>query len=66
MSFSVAAMRAAVAGDDELAEELLGASIAGGFDDQLRHFFEIRLADLAVDPGMQPWLGRAVIFRNRA
>lgn len=61
VSFSTAAMQAAVAGDEALAEELLGASIVGGFDDQLRQFFEVRLADLASDPDMQPWLGRAVV-----
>jgi RimJ/RimL family protein N-acetyltransferase len=64
VSFSAAAMRAAVAGDAERAGELLGASIVGRLDDQLREFFEIRLADLAVDPGVQPWLGRAVVLAS--
>jgi GNAT superfamily N-acetyltransferase len=61
VSFSVEAMQAAVAGERKRAEQLLGATIGGGLDDQLREFFEIRLVDLAVDPGIQPWLGRAVV-----
>jgi [ribosomal protein S5]-alanine N-acetyltransferase len=62
VSFSAEAMRAAAAGESKRAEELLGATIVGGVDDQLREFFEIRLADLAADPGLQPWLGRAVVL----
>ena len=62
ISFTPAVMRAVVAGDLAVAERLLGAAIVGGLDDDLREFFELRLADLAADPSIQPWLGRAIVL----
>jgi [ribosomal protein S5]-alanine N-acetyltransferase len=62
ISFSPAVMRAVVAGDHAGAERLLGAAIVGGLDEELRGFFELRLADLVADPSMQPWLGRAIVL----
>jgi [ribosomal protein S5]-alanine N-acetyltransferase len=62
-------MRAVATGDLAAAESLLGAAIVGGLDEELRGFFEIRLADLAKDPSIQAWLGRAIVLvtepRNR-
>ena len=62
VSFSPAAMRAVVDGDVATAERLLGAAIVGGLDEELRGFFAIRLADLASDASIQPWLGRAIVL----
>lgn len=62
VSFSPAVMRAVVAGDRPEAERLLGATIVGGIEEELRGFFEIRLADVAADPTIQPWLARAIVL----
>jgi ribosomal-protein-alanine N-acetyltransferase len=62
ISFWPSVMRAFVAGHLARAERLLGAAIAGGLDEELRWFFEARLFDLAKDPSIQAWLGRAIIL----
>jgi RimJ/RimL family protein N-acetyltransferase len=66
VSFSPSMMRAVVAGDVAGAEKLLGAAIVGGIDEELRGFFAIRLDDLAKDPSIQSWLGRAIVLSTES
>ena len=63
VSFSADVMRAVVAGERAAAERLLGASL-GSLDEELRDFFAVRLADLAADPTVQPWLARAIVLAS--
>jgi ribosomal-protein-alanine N-acetyltransferase len=62
VSFTPAVMRAILDGDRLGAERLLGATIVGGLDEELREFFEIRLADVSARPELQPWLARAIVL----
>lgn len=62
VSFSPSMMRAVVGGHRARAERLLGATFVGDLDAELRDFFEIRLADLATNPSIQPWLARAIVL----
>jgi len=62
VSYSPSVMRAVVADDRAGAERLLGATIVGDLDVELRGFFELRLADLATDPSIQQWLARAIVL----
>jgi ribosomal-protein-alanine N-acetyltransferase len=61
-SFSPEVMRAAIAGDGAAVEAAFGATVEGTLDEDLRGFFEVRLADLEADPSIQQWLGRAIIL----
>lgn len=40
----------------------IGASVTPWLADQLEHFLRFRLAQLAVDPTIRPWLGRAMVL----
>jgi RimJ/RimL family protein N-acetyltransferase len=62
VSFTPDVMRAILDGDRLGAGRLLGATIVGGLDEELREFFEVRLADVLADPAMRPWLARAIIL----
>ena len=62
VSFTPEVMRAILDGDRLGAERLLGATIVGGLDDELREFFEIRLADVTARPELQPWFARAIVL----
>ena len=62
VSFTPEVMRAILDGDRLGAERLLGATIVGGLDDELREFFEIRLADVTAKPELQPWFARAIVL----
>ena len=59
-------MRAILDGDRLGAERLLGATIVGGLDDELREFFEIRLADVSARPELQPLVRARDRARHRA
>jgi RimJ/RimL family protein N-acetyltransferase len=62
VSMSLSFMHRLVERDLAAAEKDLGASIPSDLPDQLDHFLQFRIADLAVDPAAQPWLGRAIVL----
>jgi RimJ/RimL family protein N-acetyltransferase len=62
VSFTAEVIGAIPAHDRLGAEVLLGARIVGGLDEELREFFEIRLADLRARPELPPWLARAIVL----
>jgi RimJ/RimL family protein N-acetyltransferase len=66
VSMSIPFMRALVAGDLATAEEAIGAQVPAWLPGQLEHFLEYRLAQLAVDPSIRRWLGRAMILTDPA
>jgi ribosomal-protein-alanine N-acetyltransferase len=59
-------MRALVARDLAKAAEELGASVPAGMPDDLENFLRYRLAQMEVDPSIQPWLGRAMVLTDEA
>lgn len=62
VSMSVPFMEALAAGDLSAAEHELGAHVPAWLPGQLDHFLQYRLAQLAVDPAIRPWLGRSMIL----
>jgi RimJ/RimL family protein N-acetyltransferase len=56
-------LRHLLARDQAAAESLLGAPIAGDLDIS-DYALEMRLAQLDDDPGLQPWLLRALVLRD--
>ena len=60
---SLAFMRASLEGRFAEAETLLGASLPGEWPDN-RHVLKMRIRQLEADPGLEPWLLRAVILRS--
>ncbi len=63
---SVPFMEALVAGDLWAAEREIGARVPAWLPGQLDHFLQYRLAQLAVDPSIRPWLGRAMVLDDDA
>jgi RimJ/RimL family protein N-acetyltransferase len=61
VSMSMRFMRLLVARDLDGAAAEIGARVPADLPDQLDHFLQFRIADLEVDPGAQPWLGRAIV-----
>ena len=61
-SMSLAFMSALVARDLATAEAEIGAIVPANLPDTLDHFLQFRIADLALDPEAQPWLGRAIVL----
>lgn len=59
-------MRAIVANDVAAAAEELGAEVSEGLPDDLENFLRYRLAQVDVDPSIQPWLGRAMVLTDEA
>ncbi len=59
---SVAFMEAFRARDYEAAEREIGATLPRNMADHLDNFFAMRLAQLAVDPDILEWLGRAMVI----
>lgn len=57
-------MRALAAHDFAGAELVIGAAVPPWLADQLENFLKFRLAQLAVDPSLQPWLGRAMVIER--
>ena len=64
VSMSMAFMRALVAHDIEAASGEIGAEAPPGMPDDLEHFLGYRIPDLAADPSIQPWLGRAMVWTH--
>lgn len=62
VSMSVPFMSALARGDLEAASREIGAAVSSWLPGQLEHFLEYRLAQLAVDPTIQGWLGRAIVL----
>jgi RimJ/RimL family protein N-acetyltransferase len=62
VSMSLRFMHLLVARDMAGAEAEIGAIVPPGLPDELDDFLQFRIADLTVDAGAQPWLGRAVVL----
>lgn len=62
VSMSMAFMERLVARDLAGAEAEIDAIVPGDLPHTLDNFLQFRIADLAVDPGAQPWLGRAIVL----
>ena len=58
---SVPFMTALARCDLEAAGREVGAEVTAWLPGQLEHFLEYRLAQLAVDPTIQGWLGRVIV-----
>jgi ribosomal-protein-alanine N-acetyltransferase len=58
-----AVLRAVLAGDDLEAGNLLGVTTPADWDIS-RYALELRLSQLETDPGLQPWLMRAIVLRG--
>ena len=65
-SMSVPFMRALMARDLAAAEREINAHVPAWLPDQLDHFLQYRLAQLAVDPSIREWLGRAMVMTDDA
>lgn len=59
-------VRALVAHDLAAASRELGADVPEGLPDDLENFLRYRLAQMEVDPSIQPWLGRAMVLTDDA
>ena len=59
-----AVLRLVLAGNFREAGELLGVSAPADWDIS-RHAMELRLSQLEANPGLQPWLLRAISLRER-
>ena len=55
-------MRALAAGDVAAAEAEVGATVPPDMPADLADFLGFRIPDLAADPSIQPWLGRAIVL----
>lgn len=60
----VAFMAALLAGDREAAGREIGAAVPDGLRAGLEDFLRYRLAQLAVDPSIRTWLGRAMVLAD--
>jgi [ribosomal protein S5]-alanine N-acetyltransferase len=65
-SMSVPFMQALVARDLAAAEREINAHVPAWLPDQLDHFLQYRLAQLAVDPSIREWLGRSMVMTDDA
>ena len=63
-SMTVPFMQALVARDLAAAEREIGAHVPAWLPDQLDDFLRYRLAQLAVDPSIREWLGRAMLLTD--
>jgi [ribosomal protein S5]-alanine N-acetyltransferase len=61
-SMSLRFMELLVARDLTGAETEIGAQVPDDLPDTLDNFLQFRIADLALDPSAQPWLGRAIVL----
>lgn len=62
VSMSMPFMLMLLARDLDGAAAEIGAIVPPGLRDQLDNFLQFRIADLAIDPSAQPWLGRAMVM----
>ena len=65
-SMSVPFMQALVARNLTAAEREINAHVPAWLPDQLDNFLQYRLAQLAVDPSIREWLGRAMVMTDDA
>jgi len=61
---SMAFMHALQAGDVAAASREIDAEVPADMPDDLRDFLAFRVPDLAADPSIQPWLGRAIVWTH--
>ena len=61
-SMSVPFMEALVRHDLEAASREVGAEVPAWMADELEHFLNFRLAQLAADQSIREWLGRAIVL----
>jgi RimJ/RimL family protein N-acetyltransferase len=61
VSMSMRFMTLLLARDLDGASAELGVRVPDDLPDQLDNFLQFRIADLELDPGAQPWLGRAIV-----
>lgn len=66
VSMTVPFMEALVARDLAAAEREIEAHVPAWLPDQLDDFLRYRLAQLAVDPSIREWLGRAMVLTDNA
>jgi len=66
VSMSIPFMHALVADDLEAASREIGAVVPEGMSEDLVDFLRYRLAQLAVDPSILEWLGRAMVLTDEA
>jgi RimJ/RimL family protein N-acetyltransferase len=66
VAMSVPFMEALVDGHIERAADEIGAAVPAWLPVQLEHFLEYRLAQLAADPTIRQWLGRAMVMTDDA
>jgi len=59
-------MEALARGDLDDASREIEASVSAWLPEQLDHFLEYRLAQLAVDATIREWLGRAIVLQETA
>ena len=65
VSFDLSLLEALLGDRPSLAETIGGFSIPAGWPDEHdRHFLDLRLNQLREDPGLQPWLARAMVLRD--
>lgn len=64
VSMSLPFMTALARGDLEAAGRDIGAAVSPWLPVQLEHFLEYRLGQLAADPSIRPWLGRAMVLAD--
>jgi len=65
-SMSIPFMEALARKDVEAAGMEIGADVPLWIAEQLQHFLQFRLAQLAVDPSIRTWLGRAMVRTDEA
>ncbi len=66
VSMSVPFMEALARRDFHVASTEIAADVPEWLAEQLTHFLEFRLAQLAVDPSLRGWLGRAMVVDTEA
>ncbi len=64
VSMSVPFMQALLQRDLGAAAVEIGAGVPADLPDRLDGFLQFRIADLALDPEAQPWLGRAIVLTD--
>jgi RimJ/RimL family protein N-acetyltransferase len=64
VSMSIPFMHALVADDLEAASREIGAAVPDGMSEDLVDFLRYRLTQLAVDPSILEWLGRAMVLND--
>ena len=62
VSMSMRFMTLLLARDLDGASAELGVRVPDDLPDRLDHFLQFRIVDLELDPGAQPWLGRAIVL----